>query len=116
MSTKKFLCARKKLLALSETSGLSITYYNLYIVKLKKEGTCVVFQVIIGKWSTNKHDSMNIGKIANLESMILGHCTALREHVISMRTSYFDINSLLRYLSRLRWSTSNRNVTLKMCR
>ena len=37
-------------------------------------------------------NSMNIGKIANLESMVSGHCTTLCEHVISMRASYFDIN------------------------
>ena len=32
------------------------------------------------------------GKIANLESMVSGHCITLTDHVISMRTSYFHID------------------------
>ena len=31
-------------------------------------------------------------KVANLESMVLDHCITLLEHVISVRTSYFDID------------------------
>ena len=31
-------------------------------------------------------------KVANFESMVSGHCTTLCAHVVSMRTSYFDID------------------------
>ena len=37
-------------------------------------------------------DSVNRGKTANLEGMVSGPCTTLSEHVISMRTSYFEID------------------------
>ena len=30
--------------------------------------------------------------MANLKSTVSGHCTTLSEHVISIRTSYFDID------------------------
>ena len=40
-----------------------------------------------------QNDLVNTGeKVVNLESMVSGHCTTLCEHVISMRTSYFDID------------------------
>ena len=32
------------------------------------------------------------GKVTNLKTMVLGHCTILLDHVIIMRKSYFDTN------------------------
>ena len=46
-------------------------------------------------------DSMNVGKVVNLESMVSSHCTTVLGHVTIMRTSYFDTD----FVSQMKLTT-----------
>ena len=79
-------------------SGVTFCCWILFLDSKASYAYVVIITNFVCLWKTQfeKHGfgfgSVNTGKITNFENMVSGHCTALHEHVISMKTSYFDID------------------------